>query len=226
MKKFLKILLIVCIMLGIGLTVYFAFKKLLPQNAESADAVRSNINFGWLVLFVFLQVIQVIFVPLSGQIVTIPCLLIFKNWQAFLISWIGISIGSIIMYFIGRSGGSKLLEWVVGKEKAEKYSKFLSKGIFLFPITMLIPIFPDDIMSCCAGIAKLNKWYCIAVILITRALCVASTCFLGSAMIKSTWGIILLCVFVIAMVAVAIITTKKQDKINAWFVKKFGKKEK
>ena len=224
-KTILKTLLLVSIIASICVIVYFILKAF---GLNDLETLRKIVNQGiWGVLiYILLQVIQVIFIPLNTSIFTVPAIVLFGPSKAFIISWIGVTLGSIIMFFVGRTGGGKLLNWLVGKEKADKYVKVLGKGKLILPILLLVPVFPDDIMCVSAGIAKINILYFIIVIIITRCIDTFCTCFIAGSMVQSPIGIALLVVFAIGAVIASIFLTKNQEKIENWFIKVFSKKNK
>lgn len=221
-KSILKLLLLVVCLGAICVGAYFILKAL---KLDDIDTLREVVNNGaWgVIIYILLQVFQVIFIPINTTIFTVPAIILFGPVKAFFVSWIGCSLGSIVMFILGRYGGSKLLKWIVGEEKAEHYANALGKTKFILPIFLLVPIFPDDILCASAGLAKINMIYFIIVITVTRAIDTACTCFIGASMVQSTLGIVLLCIFVAIMLGVSIILTKKQDKIENWFVRRFTK---
>lgn len=224
-KIILKTAIIIAVLAVVFLCAYFILKKLGLDNAEKLQEIFVNSPWG-MIGYILLQIIQVIFIPVNTSIFTIPAIVIFGPEKAFLVSWIGCSIGSIIMFLIGRYGGKKLLKWVVGEKNTQKYSNVLGKGKFILIPFLLIPIFPDDVMSAAAGISTIPIWYFCIVIFITRAIDTFCTCFVGANMIKSTLGIVLLVIFVILMIIAAIFLTKYQDKIENAIIKLFTKNKK
>ena len=167
-----------------------------------------------------------VFLPVSGIIFTIPAIIIFGSVNGFFVSYIGLILGSIAMFFIGRFGGIKLLKLLIGEEKAKKCTKMLGKGKFLFPIFMLIGLFPDDLLIASAGVSNIKFSYFFIVILITRAIDLAFTCFVGIYALKSPIGIVLLSIFFVGTAICSLILTKKQDKLENWFINALAKKNK
>lgn len=220
-----KTLFIVLIMGAIILGAYLLLRAFGLNDEAQLKHYFTQSPVGWLI-YVILQIFQVLFIPVNTSIFTIPAIAIFGAKQAFFISWIGCTLGSIIMFLIARYGGRKLLEWVVGKGKTEKYTKALGKGKFLLIPFLLIPIFPDDIMSAAAGLSTIPLWYFVVVIVITRAIDTFCTCFIGAVAIQSTLGIILLCLFIVFMIILATLLTKHQEKIENFIIEKFTKKKK
>lgn len=137
-------------------------------------------SFGFWAIVVALQVFQVVLIPISNQIISAPMSIMFNNelWKVFLSSFVGIEIGTIILFLIGRFGGEKVLKFLLGdKEKVEKCEKFMQKGKAFYIAGMLVAVIPDDILTTLTGVARYNFFYVLIVSIITRAICVATSVF-------------------------------------------------
>lgn len=185
-KKILKTIGKVALLLGIIVAIALASFFILracgftttEKFIELRDTMGESIWF-WAII-VALQTFQVVFIPISNSIISAPMAVVFNNelWKVFLSSWLGIEIGTIILYFLGRYGGTKILNFLLGdKEKTEKCKNFMKKGKAFYPIGMLIFILPDDILTTLAGTSKYNFWYVLVVSFITRGICVATTVY-------------------------------------------------
>lgn len=221
-SKILKPILIILGYISIMVVVWLLLKYFKLDNITTLKTICNNGPIGTL-LFVTLQIIQVVFLPLNSIIFTVPAIIIFGPLKAFLISYVGITIGSIIMFFVGRYGGLKIMSMLVGSNKAMHYANTLGKGKLLLPLFLLIAIFPDDILCVSAGLSNINFCYFFVVILITRAIDLIVTCFVGTIAIKSTLGIILIVLFVLTGILLSIVLTKKEKEIETWFVNIFAK---
>lgn len=223
-KTILRTILLIIILASICTVAYFLLRVF---NLDDIDTLREIVNRGtWgVIIYIILQIMQVIFIPINTTIFTIPAIILFGPVKAFLISWAGCTLGSICMFLITRFCGNKVLSWIVGEEKANKYAEVLGKGKYLLPLFLLIPVFPDDIMCASAGIAKINSFYFTVVITITRCIDTACTCFIGASLIQSPIGIALLAVFVVVMLILSILLTKNQEKVENWFIKILTKKK-
>ena len=211
----LKCLLIITIFVFIALGCYFLLKALGFTTKDDIISLRDKLGDSWLLWLVigFLQIIQVIFIPITNQIITVPCALVFNNelWKVWLTSWISIWIATMILYFIGRFGGEKLLKWVLGdKEQVEKCTNWLRKGWIFYPLGMLLPL-PDDIITALAGTSKMNFVFVMVSSFITRAIDTACSVFGLGYLTRFWWGWIILGVGVIILV-VATIVFWKLDK--------------
>lgn len=68
--------------------------------------------------------------------------------------------GCIAAYWLGRVFGAKAIKWCAGsQEDFEKWSKFINtKGKLWYFLTILLPIFPDDMLCIVAGATRFNFW--------------------------------------------------------------------
>lgn len=224
-KTILKAIIIISVITLIAVGAYFLLVALGLDNFETLKAVA---NDGWwgIIIFFFLQIFQVVFIPVGTLLFTGPLVILFGGTKAFLISWTGIVVGSIILFLIAKYSGNKILKWIVGEKNAIRYAEIVSRGKFLLPIILMIPIFPDDVICAAAGVARMNTFYFCMVIIITRAIDNACTCFIGAELIKSTTGIIVLCIFVLIMIVLSYFLAKYQIQIENWIVDKLTTKKK
>ena len=208
-----KIALILGVVAVIAVSAFFILRACGFTTKEDFLKLRDNLGDSiafWSVI-VALQVIQVVFIPISNSLISAPVALIFNNelWKVFLSSWIGICIGTIILYFIGRSAGGKLLNFVLGdKEKAEKLKEFMKAGKSFFVIGDLCPLVPNDVLTVLAGMSGYSFTFTFIVTLITRAICIATTVYLFGYVTTYPWLIAVLVAVMIFMFFVAIRLTR------------------
>lgn len=68
-------------------------------------------------------------------------------------------LGCIVAYLMGRSGGKKIVKWMAGdEEEFDKWCHILNnkKGKSIYALTVLLPIFPDDLISIVMGSLKME----------------------------------------------------------------------
>ena len=98
--------------------------------------------------------------------------------MAFVLSYSCVLISSTVLYILGRLGGYKLCEKMLGKEDCDKSLELLrTRGTTYFPIMMLFPIFPDDALVMLAGTTKMRLGWFIPSIIICRGIGVATIIF-------------------------------------------------
>jgi uncharacterized membrane protein YdjX (TVP38/TMEM64 family) len=129
------------------------------QFFSNQESIRDFVNsFGALapIVFIGLQILQVIITPFSHYAVSIAGGFIFGTWQGFLYNWIGRVIGTAIAFFIGRKFGRVIIKHVVKQETIQKYDRYFSKGKILLFLAYFLPLFPDDELSYLAGFSSMS----------------------------------------------------------------------
>lgn len=218
-KAILKFLLVIGVIAVIAVSTYFILRACGFTTVDDFKALRDKLgdSIWFWVIIVALQIIQVVFIPISNSLISAPIAVLFSNelWKVFLSSWIGICIGTIALYWIGRGSGGKLLKFVLGDEKkAEKLKGFMLQGKAFFVIGDVIPVIPNDVLTVLAGMSGYSFIFTFIVTLITRAICIATTVWLFGYMTTYPWLIAVLVALLVFMVFAAIFVTKRSIKKN------------
>ena len=139
------------------------------------------LNCGFLsyAVFVIVQFLQVIILPIPAFLVTIVGVILFGPFISFLLSLLAILLGSIVAYFLGKIIGIKLLIWAIGQQKTNLLQEKLKKGKYVYFLMMLFPFFPDDILCMLAGVINMDFKFFLYTNLITRTIGIFSLCFIG-----------------------------------------------
>ena len=175
----------VTFLLSIGFFVglYYLFKNTgwigKFSNVAELKVILSSAGFWSYAVFAVMQFLQVSIIPMPASVSTIVGVICFGPWIAFGISLVAILLGSIVAYIFGRVFGSKLIYWIVGKERGEEFCKLLLRGKWAFFVMMLLPLFPDDILCIVAGACGMNFRFFLVTNLITRTIGIFCLCFLG-----------------------------------------------
>ena len=214
----LKTFIILCIIACIAVGGYFLLKGLGFTTQEDMARLRDELGdtfVFWLVIGL-LQIVQVIFIPVSNQLITVPVALCFPDdlWKVWITSWISIWIATMILYFVGRWGGKKLLGWILkDEEQVERCSNFLKRGWIFYPLAMLLPL-PDDIVTTLAGTAKMNLLFVLICSCMTRAVDTACSVWGWGYLTKHWWGWIVLTIGFILLGVMTFLFYKWQKKHN------------
>lgn len=194
---------------------------------EIVNIINSSGPFGKIV-YILLQILQVVFLPLPAVIFYVPGALIWGPWEATLLASIGVLIGCAISFYIGRIFGKRVAFWIAGKEQTEKYCDIIGKnGKLPFVVMQILPFFPDDILCIIAGISNMSFAFFIVSMTLIRPIIIAIYCFFGSGSIIpfSGWGIPVWIAIFTVIIAVSILYFKNREKIDAFIDKKFRKKK-
>lgn len=187
------------------------------------EIIRSTGSWGMLV-YVFVQILQVVILPLPAVVCYIPGSQIWGAGMATLLASVGVLIGSVIAYCIGRFFGKKAVIWIAGKEVTDKYISYIgNRGKIIFVLMQILPFFPDDILCMIAGLTSMSFPFFLAVMILVRPLIIAAYCYLGNGSIIpfSGWGIpVWIAIFAVCIV-LAVLSFKYQDRVEKWLVSKF-----
>ena len=133
--------------------------------------------------------------------------------------------GFITAYFIGYKWGKKAVEWAAGsKEDYDKWSTFLcTKGKWWYALTVLLPVFPDDLLCIVAGSVRFNFKFFTIVNIVCRSIgllfMIESLKFMGSwnesgfPVTALCWGIVLLAI-IVSLIVFKIILVKDKNNQN------------
>lgn len=224
--------LILCIFL---LTVIVAlFNSFINLSDYKTDAdkiekivqiIRNTGSWGMLV-YIFVQILQVVILPLPAAVCYIPGSLIWDAWTATLLASLGVLIGSVIAYGIGKVFGKKVVMWIAGREATEKYAGYLgSKGKVVFVLMQILPFFPDDILCMVAGLTSMSFLFFFITMIAVRPLIIAAYCFLGSGTVIpfKGWGIAAWTAIFVGFIVLAVLSFKYQERFEKWLIGKFSK---
>lgn len=216
-KTILRLLLIVLVVACIAVGGFFLLRGLGFTSVDDFTRLRDDLGDGtWFwVIIVALQVFQAIVIQCSNSLISAPIAIIFNQdlWKVFLASWLGIVIGNIALYYIGRFCGGKLLKFVLGDEKkANRMKEFMNSGKSFYLLGCVIPFIPSDVLNVLAGTAGYNSWFVIISTIITRGICAATTIFLVGLIPSHPWLIAVLAVLIVFMIWAAWYVTKRSLK--------------
>ncbi|MDE5721386.1 MAG: VTT domain-containing protein [Clostridia bacterium] len=215
------------VVLSVALISKFANLNAYPTDGEKIDRLTEIIKGtgSWgMAVYVLIQVLQVVILPLPAAICYIPGSRIWGALTATLLASLGVLIGSVIAYFIGRLFGKKVVIWIAGKETTEKYAGYIAgKGKFIFVLMQILPFFPDDILCMVAGLTSMNFPFFFLTMLFVRPVVISVYCYLGNGTLIpfSGWGIPVWIAIFAVCITLAVLSFKYQEKIEKWLVSKF-----
>jgi len=121
--------------------------------------IRSAIeSYGWAapLVFIGIQVAQVIAAPVPGEATGFIGGYLFGALLGFLYSSIGLGIGSLINFGIGRYFGARLVRQFIPEEKFKRINRLINRqGVIAVFLMFVIPGFPKDYLSLALGLTTL-----------------------------------------------------------------------
>jgi uncharacterized membrane protein YdjX (TVP38/TMEM64 family) len=107
-------------------------------------------------VFIGFQVLQVLFAPVPGEISGFVGGYLFGAGLGFMYSSIGLAVGSVINFWIGRILGYRFVRRMIPKAKLEKFDTFIShQGVLVLLALFIFPGFPKDYLCLFLGITAL-----------------------------------------------------------------------
>lgn len=189
------------------------------MTQEELQEIIASAGIAAPLIFILISFLQVTFVPIPGSITILAGNYVFGTFEAFVYSYIGMFLGSVFAFALGRWLGRPFVSWVAGGE--DKMDEWLAKlhgreTVLLF-FMFFLPAFPDDILCSVAGILPIGWVGFLLMQVITRFTSVGGTLlFMSGTFIPfdEVWGIVLLlCVGVLAAAAF-IISFRNAERIN------------
>ena len=148
------------------LALVFIFREPITQQVKSLytfvtdrDQVSALISSSGVyapLVFIALQILQVIFAPVPGEATGFIGGYIFGVGKGFLFSTIGLSTGSLINLMIGRYLGKRFIRRHVPVRYLIRFDTFLRhQGVIVTFFLFLLPGFPKDYLCLFLGLSNL-----------------------------------------------------------------------
>lgn len=165
------------------------------NSIENFRQFISSFGYWAVLIFIVFQFLQVVILPIPGIVSVGAGVLLFGPLLSALYSCIGIIIGSLLAFYVGRRFGSKGVSFLIGKSNLEKGLKLIEgKDKYLFTFMFLFPFFPDDLLCFLAGVTKIDNRFFIIMIIITRFVSIFTSAFsLNNNLLpyNTWWGILI-----------------------------------
>jgi len=131
------------------------FYHLISDRELVRDFIMS-FGLGAPVVFMGIQILQVIFAPVPGEATGFIGGYLFGTIKGFVYSSVALSIGSLINFAIGRFLGVSFVRKIIPPEKFEKFDSMLKRqGIIVLFILFVFPGFPKDYLCLFLGLSTL-----------------------------------------------------------------------
>ncbi|HCC4344261.1 TPA: TVP38/TMEM64 family protein [Enterococcus faecium] len=171
-RKLINFISIIGLGLSIALTIYFINLGVFKDLSALRGLVGDSIILGP-IIFVFIQILQVVIPIIPGGISTAAGVLIFGPYAGFIYNYIGICIGSIIIFLLGRRYGKPFILSMISDKTYNKYIGWLdNQNRFekLFALAIFLPVAPDDALCLMAGLTNMSVKRYTLIILIAKPL--------------------------------------------------------
>ena len=211
---------------------YFALGKSgVLASIESTNDLVAYINHSGgvaEVLFVLANFLQVTIVPIPSTITTTAGAVLFDGiWKPLYLTVIGLVIGSMLAFFLGRVFGVRFANWLVGEKTIAKYRE-MSKGrdkVVLFYM-FLFPFFPDDFLCILAGMTDYSYLGFFLLQVFSRTIGTLVTILITKGIVSipfAGWWLALWVFVILLVIVLFILTVKYSEQIERWVMKLIDK---
>ena len=163
MKKYLKIGIVLLILIGISVGLYFLLKHFGFTDIEKLKGFLQSTGPWAIIVYMVVRILSTIFLsfmPACSMVFDLLSLAAFDYLPPvliFAICFSSVLLTSVTMDLIGRFGGNKAIIKILGKEDYEEAKDLIQeKGMVYVPVMYLLPIFPDDAICMVSGATKMN----------------------------------------------------------------------
>ena len=156
-KQYIVLLAVLLFFAYIGYEYYFKYSYILKNPNRLKEIVLSYGNFSVLV-FIFMQILQVVVFFIPGEFIQVAGGYIFGTFSGGIISLIGITLGSTMVYIMTNYYGKPFVEKLLLKKEVKFFKKILEVGskkivVFMF---YFIPGIPKDALTYICGVSKIS----------------------------------------------------------------------
>jgi len=153
----LKILaLFLFLTLGTYCFIHFNWYVYFIDKTKAIDLIDSFHPYDE-VVFISLQILQVVFAPIPGEVTGIVGGYLYGPVLGTVYSSIGLTIGSWLAFFLARIFGMPLVEKAVNRETIQKYDYIMEhQGALISFVLFLIPGFPKDYLCYIMGLSHMT----------------------------------------------------------------------
>ncbi len=204
------------------LILVYVFRDRLITVFNNRDAARAWVQSkgAWgMFAYIGLEILQVMLFIIPGEVVQVVGGYIYGTWLGTLLSIVGILIGSLFNFWIGRLLGRPFVEAVFKKEKLEKIEQLTSSGRQAagFFLLFAIPGIPKDALCYFAGMTHFSLPLFMLVSTVGRLPGIFGSSIMGSAAGRGSYTLALV-LLAVAMV-VFFVGLVFRDQIQAWLEK-------
>lgn len=229
-KKFIvmawiKFLLLIGIIVVIPAYIWFYNQQIITNmsSLENVEAYFKKEYYATALTFVGAQVVQIVICIIPGQWLQIASAYLLGFWEAYLLSIIGVAIGTSVSYYLAKILGHDAMHTIFGEEKISNMIKHLNskRAIIIMFVIFLIPGVPKDLLSYAAGLSEMKLKTFMIISLIGRTPAMMGSLFIGMFLqYKSYTGAIIVGVLAVIAFILGVIFRKR---LNLWLDKAYIK---
>jgi len=174
--------------------------KTAQDPEQFRDYIKSKGILGFLI-FIGIQVLQIIFALIPGEIVEVGAGYAFGAWLGLLFCLIGVVIATIPIFYLTRTLEHKFLNIFIDSEKLSKNKILNNKRNLelLFFLLYFIPGTPKDLITYLAGLTNIKPKTFLIINIIGRIPSILSSTYAGAALESQNY-LVSIIIFVLSAV--------------------------
>lgn len=175
-RRLINILTIVTSVILILLCIYWYKLGIFTDQAKMKAYLANKQIIGPLI-FVLIQIIQVVIPVIPGGVSLLGGVVFFGPLWGFIYNYVGICIGSIILFFLARYYGKPFILHLVSEKTYDKYMKWTKnqkKYNWFFAICIVAPMAPDDVLCMISGLTEMKVSTYVWIILLGKPWTIAA----------------------------------------------------
>lgn len=160
----------------LGIFIVYGYRTGLFTSADTFREFITGFGIWAALIFVLIQIIQVIIPILPGAAGCVAGIIIFGPWMGFLYNYIGICVGSILVFLLSKKYGTQFVRGIIGEKSYSKYIDWIDRGKkfdTMFALAIFFPVAPDDLLCYIAGLSKMQLKKFTAIILLGKPMSIA-----------------------------------------------------
>lgn len=184
-------------------------------DREQIKTFITSFGAGAPVVFIIIQILQVLFAPVPGEATGFIGGFLFGVINGFIYSSIGLTIGSLLNFLIGRILGKKYVRKLLPIQYLEKFESYLKhQGIVVIFIFFVFPGFPKDYLCLFLGLTSLPFKVFFILAFIGRMPGTLMLCFQGAYLYEQNY--IILGILIVICVVCTFIVYRYRDNVYKW----------
>ncbi|WP_297817588.1 TVP38/TMEM64 family protein [uncultured Lactobacillus sp.] len=175
-RRLINILTIVCTVIIILLSIYWYKLGIFTDQAKMKAYLADKQIIGP-IIFVLIQIIQVVIPIIPGGVSLLGGVIFFGPLWGFIYNYVGICIGSVILFFLSRYYGRPFILHLISEQTYEKYMKWTKnqkKFNWFFALCIVAPAAPDDVLCMIAGLTEMKFSTYLLIILLGKPWTIAA----------------------------------------------------
>lgn len=156
----LKLIILALIIIGLSVIVYMFAPEFVTifKDIEKAKEYLLQYEAASILIFMLLQIIQIVISVLPGQVLQFAAGYIYGFPFGILWSLVGIGLGTIITFYLAKLLGKDAMHVIFDEEKITKFINVLNskKAYTVIFVIFLIPGIPKDLISYAAGVSEIK----------------------------------------------------------------------